>query len=471
MSKRIIPFAAIFVFTQSAALSIFLTTALPDPAGKPSEIYSGFLAQTEPYTVQQRSMTNDNVTLRLQKRLLAQTSIGISVENAADALDQKRKMQNGALTASFSVSGSSVLATPSNWSIRVSEHPEWIRPQIDFGILTFRFDEKSIALSFDSYLPSGFVRPGDAVALPSDDDSKFTVIGTPHAGFIVDPPAAAHAIVAALESEKTTVVLQTNFDAGRLFVKDENGMKQYSLLSGGKSNFSDSPLGRSANVRKALNEHLNGYVIPPSAVFSFNETLNGSVDTGNGWFNSLIIVNGKDLVQAPGGGICQAATTAFRATVLAGLPVLDRANHSLYVTHYKDYGIGIDATIFPGKQDLKAVNDTGNPIVLLARSVGDDAYVDMYGIPDGRKVLLDGPFFSTTAGDDMTFHGLTLAKNEIGWKQVVQYSDGRLVATDIVSRYLSLPRSLASEYAIPRGKQELQTLAESASTGSTLAMR
>jgi vancomycin resistance protein YoaR len=92
-------------------------------------------------------------------------------------------------------------------------------------------------------------------------------------------------------------------------------------LSTGRSNFKGSGAGRKSNVRKALNERVNNIFVPAGAVFSFNDTL-GTVSTGNGWQMALTIFDGVDLRPAPGGGICQASTTVYRAALAAGFPIM-----------------------------------------------------------------------------------------------------------------------------------------------------
>src|SRR6266704_1203641 len=67
-----------------------------------------------------------------------------------------------------------------------------------------------------------------------------------------------------------------------------------------------------------------------------------------------VIVNGE-LVDGLGGGVCQAGTTMFNTVLMAGLPVLERRNHSLHISHYP---LGRDATLnWPGT-DLRFRNDS-----------------------------------------------------------------------------------------------------------------
>jgi len=247
------------------------------------------------------------------------------------------------------------------------------------------------------------------------------------------------------------------FKEASLVLQTASGSQNLTMLARGKSNFAHSPWGRKMNVEKALGKQLNGIVIQPGEIFSFNDAMKGV----SGWMDAYVIVNGKDLVKEPGGGICQAATTMFRAALLAGLPVLKRANHSLYITYYKAFGVGIDATVYSGKQDLTFRNDTANPIVIVSRADGDDAIVELYGVPDGRTVSMNGPFFVPTKPDSIE----KLERNQIAWEHDVMFSDGHTIHTTILSTYASgLPRKLASEFSMPRGIGELLATA----TGNTV---
>ncbi|HVW67067.1 MAG TPA: VanW family protein [Candidatus Peribacteraceae bacterium] len=402
------------------------------------------------------------VAVRLQARIERDMHVAIPIDNVVSAMRLRDRLLRTLITVSFQSDDQNASGAPAAWTLRLADHPEWIAMQVDRSSIAFALDEKQIANAIESALPASFPRAEDASALRGGNNpNRLIVSGMPHAGFTINTIDAASRIAKAINARNVSVTVPVAYDPGFLYVQTDNGIQKLTKLSTGRSNFAGSTPGRSANVVKALSL-LNGAVMRSDHVFSFNAAL----ADGDGWYNSLVIVNGGDLVEAPGGGICQAATTTFRAAVLAGLPVPVRANHSLYVSHYQDYGVGIDATVMAPAQDLKIADDTGNPIVILARNDGDDAYVDFYGVPDGRRVALDGPYFGKTASQTLLFDGSALHINEIGWKESVQYADGRVQNVDIVSRYNALPRTLASQYPVPRGKAELETLNE---TGSDIA--
>jgi len=376
--------------------------------------------------------------------MAAQKDLIVSVENRWELLTRE-------LTLHFVVSGDEGAPDVQDVRLRLAEHPEWITINSDTGLFTL--DERTVRQYFadeQTFLP----RPAHAVSKDAKDNgyvTRSTIIGEPAGGFRLNHAEAARAVMQAVDDNNNNVTINAAYEAPRLFVITDEGTVQLSLLSRGISDFKGSAYGRLANVEKALEGQLRGVIIPNGEAFSFNKAIAGGV----GWRDAYVIANGGELVMEPGGGICQAATTAFRAAVLAGLPIEKRANHSLYVTYYKAYGVGIDATVYAGKQDFTFRNDTGNEMIMLARADGTDAIVELYGVPDGRTVDVQGPFFAK--GDSSALEGRVnpLKINQIGWTYDVQYPDGGVVRDEIVSTYKVLPKTLAVEYEGGRGIGEL----------------
>ncbi|HZL04216.1 MAG TPA: VanW family protein, partial [Coriobacteriia bacterium] len=97
------------------------------------------------------------------------------------------------------------------------------------------------------------------------------------------------------------------------------------------TDYSPSNKPRVNNIH-TLADALDGTLVPPGGVFSFNETI-GPRTAEKGYQEANAIVNGK-LVPQLGGGVCQVGTTVFNAVFFSGLPVIERRNHSLYISHY-----------------------------------------------------------------------------------------------------------------------------------------
>ncbi len=131
--------------------------------------------------------------------------------------------------------------------------------------------------------------------------------------------------------------------------------------------------------------------LAPNAVFSFNKTT-GQRSADKGFLTAPQIVNGQ-LVDGLGGGICQVSTTVFNAAYEAGLSILERTNHALYISHYP---LGRDATVNWPSPDLKFRNDTGHWLLVRTFSSYSTLLVAIYGTPQHRKVVSEAAPLNVT---------------------------------------------------------------------------
>jgi hypothetical protein len=74
----------------------------------------------------------------------------------------------------------------------------------------------------------------------------------------------------------------------------------------------------------------------------------------------------------------------------AGLPITARRNHSYAVKYYAPQGT--DATIYPGVQDFKFINDLPSHLLIRTRMEDNKLFYDFYGTKDNRLVSFDGPY-------------------------------------------------------------------------------
>ncbi len=391
----------------------------------------------------------ERTALRLQERVKKQFGKAYSQSSLEEAITERRALLRSSTVVHYEATTSSPEAAATNdWTMRLADKPHWIvftagaRPifSLDSGAI------RKHLLTDSSDRP---LSPKHARLIDVGEKwghAHATLTGSLRSGYSFAENKAALKIADALENGEQAVAISVAFEAARIYRDD---VRYWTELSTGRSTFATSPYGRKTNIRKALNEHLDGMIVAPGEKFSFNGILGGPINGQNGWLDSLIIVNGRDLEPAPGGGICQAATTLYRAMLLAGLPIPVRRNHSLYVHYYEQYGVGLDATVFPGQQDLAFVNDYGEEVFIRSYTAGDEAVVQIFGTPDGREVTMEGPYFG-----GKTVEGRKLRANEIAWVRTIK----RLGATErqgVFSRYLEVPYNLAGKYAGSRGLTEL----------------
>jgi vancomycin resistance protein YoaR len=122
-------------------------------------------------------------------------------------------------------------------------------------------------------------------------------------------------------------------------------------------------------------------LIAPGATFSFNRTT-GERSAAKGFLEAPVIVNGE-VQTGLGGGVCQVSTTVFNAAYEAGLPITDRTNHALYISHYP---LGRDATVDYPDVDLKFVNDMPHWLLLRTFVGPSSLNVVLYGTPQHRRI-------------------------------------------------------------------------------------
>ncbi|KKS98197.1 MAG: VanW family protein [Candidatus Gottesmanbacteria bacterium GW2011_GWA2_43_14] len=197
------------------------------------------------------------------------------------------------------------------------------------------------------------------------------------------------------------------------------GIKE--LVGVGTSRFTGSIPGRVHNVELAASR-FNGRLIAPDEIFSFNEAL-GDVSAATGFQAAYIIKDGRT-VLGDGGGVCQVSTTLFRAALAAGLPIEERHAHSYRVSYYEqDSGPGIDATVFAPSVDLKFKNDTGNYLLIQAKTdkANYGLTFELYGTADGRVAEVGKPIILSQAAppDDLYIDDPTLNNGvvkQVDWK-------------------------------------------------------
>ncbi len=202
-------------------------------------------------------------------------------------------------------------------------------------------------------------------------------------GLVLDAAQSASRILAAAERPANRVAhlvvvpqapSRTTAEATAMGITGTVGT--YETIYGGIAN-------RIHNVQ--LVAHLvDTKLIAPGATFSFNGAT-GERSAAKGFLEAPVIINGE-LSTGLGGGVCQVSTTVFNAAYEAGLPITDRTNHALYISHYP---LGRDATVDYPSVDLKFVNDTPHWLLLRTFVGSDSLVVTLYGSPQHRRVVTD----------------------------------------------------------------------------------
>jgi vancomycin resistance protein YoaR len=243
-----------------------------------------------------------------------------------------------------------------------------------------------LRVTFDSPVTRGWFDYITAQAGKPGKDSKFAINGT-HVkvkpgtwGFGVVPGRTIANMEAAVTSGKARTAAAIFGKAPpTLTYADAKAMRITRRIATYTTGVSGDP-NRLSNVGLGA-QLLNNSLIAPGKVFSVNATT-GERTAAKGFKMAPTIINGK-LEDSVGGGMCQVSTTVFNAAFVAGLQIVERHNHMLYISHYP---LGRDATVSYGSYDLKFRNDTPNWILLKTSFTGWSLTVSLYSAPLHRKV-------------------------------------------------------------------------------------
>jgi vancomycin resistance protein VanW len=105
---------------------------------------------------------------------------------------------------------------------------------------------------------------------------------------------------------------------------------------------------------------VNEVVIYPNEIFSFWKVIGNP----NYQFKKGRTIQNGEIVEDVGGGLCQVSGIIYFMSLVAGLEVLERYNHStdIYNDETRFCPLGTDATIVYGYKDLRVRNKFSFPI-------------------------------------------------------------------------------------------------------------
>lgn len=379
-----------------AELTLDGTTPLIEPAQSGRRLDVDLtLAALSPVVTQ---LAPETVTLVVEE-------VPPAVADAETACGEAQELLSGPLTL--------ILADPQEenpgpWVIPPEELVGMLEVQAEAGVLHTSIDEEALRTYLEKLAPALEIDPVDARFHFNELTGDLESITASQEGRTLDVEATVIHIVEALEAGERRVPLVTKEVAPSYpdtATAEELGIVD--LVATGESYFIGSPSGRDHNIRLAASQ-FDGLVIPPGETFSFNQYL-GEITADAGYDESYITA-GEQLAIGIGGGICQVSTTAFRAAFWGGYPITERWAHSQRVAYYELRGgdVGMDATIYSPRVDLKFVNDRSAPL-LIETEVEQGTHrllFRFYSTDDGRKVEMDGPEITNQTAPDPPIYEL-----------------------------------------------------------------
>jgi len=236
--------------------------------------------------------------------------------------------------------------------------------------------------------------------------------------------------MAAAPGRQRRLALPVQQERPRVAIEDIPIMGIKELVAQGVSFYKPSSAERVHNIRLAASR-LHGVVIPPGATFSFNAAL-GPVTAETGYREGYAII-GDYTVRDIGGGVCQVATTFFRAVFFGGYEVVEWHPHAYRIRRYEQggYPLGLDATVYEPTVDFKFRND-GPSYLLIQAAVDQDKGMltfSFYGTKPGWTVTWEGPFLENEIPHGPRLPDVTDPNLPKGTRILVQPAENGITAT------------------------------------------
>jgi len=257
------------------------------------------------------------------------------------------------------------------------------------------------AIDLESILNTHYIAPVDAVL---DPDSGEIVAGRYGYGF--DLKAAQKALADAKYGTTVRIpfvqiapTITTDSLTSQLF---RDTLATYTATGTDNSD-------RNTNLRLAC-EAIDGLVLQPGAVFSYNSTL-GERTAAKGYRPGPSYANGKT-VYTIGGGICQVSSALYYCTLVADLEILVRTPHAYAQTYVP---LGMDATVSWGSLDFRFRNNMEYPIRIEATATGSSVTVSIIGTDD-RDYYVEMEYEILSEDPCITTYKTMSADNPEGYK-------------------------------------------------------
>jgi vancomycin resistance protein YoaR len=131
-------------------------------------------------------------------------------------------------------------------------------------------------------------------------------------------------------------------------------------------------------------DHLNGHILKPHEIFSFNEVVGDRTEKQG--YRVAPVIQGGELIDGLAGGMCQIASTLHAAAFFAGLDIVSSTPHSrpsAYIT------MGLDSTVVYPTVDLKLRNPYDFPVVMHYAVNQGSVKVELLGKERPYKVIFE----------------------------------------------------------------------------------
>jgi vancomycin resistance protein YoaR len=272
-----------------------------------------------------------------------------------------------------------VTAGDGSASLRPADLAPLVRAQAAAGELRLSLDPAALDRLLRQKAPFAYTEPKDARFQPAGATVRILPAVE---GLEVIPRKAAAAVLEAggAGAGDRSAALPTATSQPELTTKEAKALGVKEVMSTFTTTFNAGDAPRVHNIG-LIAAAVHGSLVRPGQVFSMNAAT-GQRTAAKGYRTAHVIQNGE-IVDGLGGGVCQAGTTMFNAAFFAGLPVVERRNHSLHISHYP---MGRDATLDWPYTDLKFRNDSPYGIYITSRATPSALTFTFWSTSRGYKV-------------------------------------------------------------------------------------
>jgi vancomycin resistance protein YoaR len=270
-----------------------------------------------------------------------------------------------------------VTAGDGSASLRPADLAPLVRAQAAAGKLRLSLDPAALDRLLRQKAPFAYTEPKDARFQPAGATVRILPAVE---GLEVIPRRAAAAVLEAGGAGDRSAALPTATSQPELTTKEAKALGVKEVMSTFTTTFNAGDAPRVHNIG-LIAAAVHGSLVRPGQVFSMNAAT-GQRTAAKGYRTAHVIQNGE-IVDGLGGGVCQAGTTMFNAAFFAGLPVVQRRNHSLHISHYP---MGRDATLDWPSTDLKFRNDSPYGIYITSRATPSALTFTFWSTSRGFKV-------------------------------------------------------------------------------------
>ncbi len=153
-------------------------------------------------------------------------------------------------------------------------------------------------------------------------------------------------------------------------------------------------------------DKLNGHILKPHEVFSFNDVVGDRTEKEG--YRVAPVIQGGELIDGLAGGMCQIASTLHAAAFFAGLDIVSSTPHSRPSAYIP---MGLDSTVVYPSTDLKLRNPYDFPVVMHYQVNQGAVKVELLGkerpyrVVFEREIKAETPFGTDTRADPETRSG------------------------------------------------------------------